>query len=71
MKFHFEPNLNHQLAAVKAVAGVSGIFQGAPYVRPEDKICQGDVSSNVLNLPLEAWLENAKRLADEKEIIWD
>lgn len=68
MKFHFEPNLNHQLAAVKSVAGVSGIFQGAPYVRPEDRIWQGDVSSNVLNLPVETWLENAKRIADENDI---
>ena len=50
MKFHFEPNLNHQLAAVKAVAGVEGVFQGAPYMWPEDRIWQGDVSSNVLNL---------------------
>ena len=68
MKFHFEPNLNHQLTAIGAVAGVSGIFQGAPYTRPEDRIWQGDVSSNVLNLPLETWLENAKRIADENNI---
>lgn len=68
MKFHFEPNLNHQLAAVESVAGVSGIFQGASYVRPEDRMWQGDVSSNVLTLPMEAWLENAKRVADENNI---
>ncbi len=68
MKFHFEPNLNHQLTAVEAVAGVSGILQGAPYMRPEDRILRGDVSSNVLNLPLETWLENAKRIADENNI---
>ena len=69
MKFVFESNLNHQLAAISAVAGVSGVFQGAPYVRPEGRIWQGDVSSNVLHLPLETWLENAKRIAAENDII--
>lgn len=51
MKFHFEPNLNQQLATIKSVAGISGIFQGASYVRPEDRIWQGNASSNILNLP--------------------
>ena len=68
MNFYFEPNLNHQLAAVKAVAGVSGILQGAPYVRPEDRLWQADVSANVLNLPVATWLENAKRVANENDI---
>ena len=38
MKFHFEFNLDHQLAAIESVAGVSGIFQGASYTRPEESV---------------------------------
>ena len=68
MKFVFEPNLNHQLAAISAVAGVSGVFQGASYVRSEDRIWHGEVSGNVVTLQPENWLENAKRIALENEI---
>ena len=68
MKFHFEPNLSHQREAVAAVAGVSGVLQGAPYVRPEDRIWQGDVSGNVLSLPEAVWQENARRIAAENDI---
>ena len=68
MKFFFEPNLNHQLEAISAVAGVSGIFQGAPRVRPEERLWFGDVSNNVVKLPFDDWLENAKRVAKESGI---
>lgn len=68
IKFFFEPNLNHQLAAISAVAGVSGIFQGAPRVRPEERLWFGDVSNNVVKLPFEDWLKNAKRIAKENGI---
>ena len=68
MKFYFEPNLNHQLEAISAVAGISGIFQGASRVRPEERLWFGDVSNNVVKLPFDDWLENAKRIAKESGI---
>ncbi len=63
MKFFFGPNLKHQLEAISAVAGVSGILQGAPCARPEERLWFGDVSNNVVKLPFEDCLENAKRIA--------
>jgi len=68
MKFHFEPNQQHQLDAISAVAGVGGIFQGAPRVRQEERLLHGDVSSNVIKLPRESWFNNARRIARENGI---
>lgn len=68
MKFQFESKLPHQLEAIKAVAGIDGLLQGAPLVMPEERLMSGEVSSNVLKLPQSDVLANAKRLADEAGI---
>ena len=65
MKFHFEPNLDHQREAINAIVGV---FDGAPLAHPEERFWNGEVSSNVLKLPRERWIENAKRIAAEAGI---
>ena len=65
MKFHFEPNLDHQREAINAIACV---FEGAPLAHPEERFWNGEVSSNVLKLPRENWIANAKRIAAEAGI---
>lgn len=65
MKFHFEPNLVHQREAINATVGV---FEGAPLAHPEERFWNGEVSSNVIKLPREQWIDNAKRVASEAGI---
>jgi type III restriction enzyme len=57
---HFEANLEHQRAAIAAVAD---IFEGAAYTQPEQRIWSGEVSGNHIALPESVWFENAKRIA--------
>lgn len=61
----FEPNLEHQR---EAIAAISRLFEGAPYIRSEERLWSGDVSANVLKLPPEEWLANAKAIAVENGI---
>jgi len=65
MKLHFEPNLSHQREAVDAIVGV---FDGAPYTRPEERFWNGEVSRNILKLPEDDWYQNAAQIAEEKAV---
>lgn len=65
MKIYFEPNLKHQADAVSAVVRV---FEGAPYVQPEERFFTGDVSSNILKIGPEEWQANVAKLAAENGI---
>ena len=46
MKIKFEPNLQFQKEAIDSVVR---LFDGAPFIRPEDRIMQ-EVSPNILNI---------------------
>lgn len=46
MKIKFEPNLQYQKEAINSVVN---LFDGAPYIRPEDRISQ-EVSPNILKI---------------------
>lgn len=65
LKFHFEPDLQYQLDAINAVIG---LFEGAPYVPPEDRILMG-VCANDLRIPLEAVKQNRDCIAKEAGIL--
>lgn len=61
----FEANLPHQREAIAAIAG---LFEGSRFTRPEERVLGGDVSANILKLPPEKWLENARNLAEQNGI---
>ncbi|MBD3244390.1 MAG: DEAD/DEAH box helicase, partial [Candidatus Moranbacteria bacterium] len=63
MKFKFEPNLKYQIDAIDSVVG---LFEGAVYTRPEDRIF--DVYKNVLKITKEKVLENRDKILKENEI---
>ena len=47
MQFEFEPNLKHQSDAISAVVG---IFEGASYIRTEERMLTGNDKSTLLCL---------------------
>jgi len=64
MKFVFEPNLQFQIDAIRAVVK---LFDGAPYVRAEDRVFS-EVSANILKImPIEIF-ENFKGIIRENAI---
>ena len=63
MQFKFEPNLKHQSDAIEAVVNV---FEGASYIRPENRMLLGDVSSNVLPITPDMIHDNVARIAKEQ-----
>ena len=65
LKLHFEPNLQYQL---DAIAAVTRLFEGAPYVRPEDRLFFG-VYANDLRIEPAAVSENRNRIAKEAGIL--
>lgn len=65
LKLHFEPNLQYQL---DAIAAVTRLFEGAPYVRPEDRLFSG-VCANDLRIEPEAVWENRNRVAKDAGIL--
>lgn len=54
MKFKFEPNLKFQLDAINSV---TGLFTGAPFIKPEEVIFS-EVASNVLKISQEEIFAN-------------
>jgi type III restriction enzyme len=62
-EFEFEPNLKHQSDAISAVVG---IFEGASYIRPEERMLTGDVSSNVLSITEKQIHENIAKIAQSQ-----
>ncbi|MCK4945072.1 MAG: DEAD/DEAH box helicase family protein [Alphaproteobacteria bacterium] len=65
MKIHFEPNLRHQS---EAIAATIRVFEGAPYIRPEERFWSGEVSSNVIKLKPQNWQDNVAAIAEENNI---
>jgi type III restriction enzyme len=65
MAQYFEANLKHQIDAISAT---SGILEGAPYIQPEERFWNGEVSSNVLKLSFEDIHENVAKIAKENDI---
>ncbi len=64
MKINFEPNLNYQLQAISAVVD---LFDGAPYVRAEDRIFS-EVIENRLLLTPEQIIANRNKIIEHSEI---
>jgi type III restriction enzyme len=64
MKLHFDPNLSYQQ---EAIASVVKLFEGAPFVRPEDRLFSG-VSVNRLPLTPEAVFKNRDAIAKDNGI---
>ncbi|HCC83815.1 TPA: hypothetical protein DEP96_03115 [Candidatus Uhrbacteria bacterium] len=65
LKLHFEPNLQYQL---DAIAAVTGLFAGAPYIRPEERLFEG-VCANKVGLSDEEIWANRDRIAENNGII--
>ncbi|MFH1098786.1 MAG: DEAD/DEAH box helicase family protein [Candidatus Uhrbacteria bacterium] len=65
MKFHFDPNLQFQLDAIKAVVR---LFDGAPRLRPEDRIF-ADVIANRIELPNDRILANRDAIMSDQRIV--
>jgi type III restriction enzyme len=64
MKIKFEPNLQYQKDAIDSVVN---LFDGAPYIRSEDRISQ-EVSPNILKIKKEQLFDNYDRIASENSI---
>src|SRR6185503_13982001 len=64
MKFNFEPNLQYQLDAIGTVVR---LFEGAPFVRPEDRIFT-EVIGNRLAISSEQVYANRDRIVGEDSI---
>lgn len=65
MTQHFEPNLKHQS---EAIAATISVFEGAPYIQPEERFWNGEVSSNILKLNAEDLKANIAEIAEEGDI---
>ncbi|KKQ11338.1 MAG: Type III site-specific deoxyribonuclease [candidate division WS6 bacterium GW2011_GWC2_36_7] len=59
MKLKFEANLQYQKEAIDSVVK---LFEGAPYIRPEDRISQ-EVSPNILKITQESVFKNYDNIA--------
>lgn len=68
MQFKFEPNLKHQSDAINAVVR---IFEGASYIRPEERLLTGEVSNNVLSFSPEQIYENIAKIVEEQGLETD
>lgn len=64
MKIKFEPNLQFQKEAIDSVVR---LFDGAPYIRPEDRFMQ-EVSPNILKIDQAKIFENFDALVKENKI---
>lgn len=64
MKLKFEANLQYQKDAINSVVK---LFEGAPYIRPEDRISQ-EVSPNILKITQEKIFENYEKIVKENLI---
>ena len=64
MKLKFEANLQYQKDAINSVVK---LFEGAPYIRPEDRISQ-EVSPNILKITQEKIFENYDKIVAESLI---
>jgi len=64
MKIKFEANLQYQKDAINSVVK---LFEGAPYVRREDRISQ-EVSHNILKISQEKIFENYDNIVRENQI---
>lgn len=64
MKLKFEANLQYQQESINSVVK---LFEGAPYIRPEDRILQ-EVSPNILKITKDKVFENYDKIVTENII---
>jgi type III restriction enzyme len=65
MKIQFEPNLQYQIDTIHSVVS---LFDGAPYIKPEDRVFS-EVSSNVIKIRPDNVFQNFRKIAKQNGVL--